>query len=146
MSQLNDNLSIIRQYFNKYFPNIDLLILSSDGSLCTIELYDKLLCFYTNCVDSSAEKSFTVTNNDLFFCNNNLSYMIFRVLFHRITSHQKITSYDMIWLHSITDDQLARWMNLILITSEDNEFLRYRKNGNIDYLRSVLYADSLLCV
>ena len=104
------------------------------------------MCFYTNCVDLSAEKLFTVTNNDLFFCNNDLSYMIFRVLFHRINNRQKITSYDIIWLHSITDDQLARWMNLILITSEDNEFLQYRKNGNVDYLRSMLYADSLLCV
>ena len=85
---LDNNLSIMRRYFDQYFPNIDIQILI-DNTLFTIRFYDNDICNFAG-DDPNIERLFEVEDDDLFFYIYNLSYIVFKILFDRINRRERL--------------------------------------------------------
>ena len=133
---------MIQEYLNKFFPNLSVNIINhNDINHYTYEIkfYGKILSYYSDITDDLIQ----IKKNDLIINCQNCSYLIFETLLFRINHNYSITSYDMLYLENLTDDQLLRFMNLFLITSEDNQYLAYRKSNDISYLRMIIYTDCL---
>lgn len=135
------SIDILRQYLDQYFPNLNILIVSSDGINGQLLFKDKFICYF-KINDISSE--IAEINNDLYFCNCNLCFCVFRIIFHHINQHKKISSYDLQYINYLTDEQLLRYMNLILILSEDTEYTEYRKIDDPQYIRSIIYLNALV--
>ena len=61
----------------------------------------------------------------------------------RINNLQLVSLADVNYFNNLTNDQLLRFMNLFLILAEDNEYLQYRQNNDINYLRNQINEDCL---
>lgn len=134
----NNKIDILRQLLDIYFPDLNITIVSSDSINIQLLFNNIKICFFN--IDDIA-CAFRDVSHELYFYDHNLSLSIFRLILDKINKHKLVSSNELKYIDRLDDEQLLRYINLIL--REDEKYTQYRNIYDPKRLRSAIYLDIL---